>query len=190
MALQPRKQHLIDTAYRLFNEFGYHATGIDRILLESGVSKATLYKHFRSKEALILAVLEQRHTELTEQTEAGMSRARALGEPEVLAIFDGLDQWFQTKGFFGCNFINASAEYGQRGEAIHDFAALHKERLRCSLERSLQSASPELKVELSEQLMMLFEGAIVSAHVRGKRNAAQVAKKAAQRLVACHKSNP
>ncbi|WP_461519559.1 TetR/AcrR family transcriptional regulator, partial [Porticoccus sp.] len=109
--MQPRRQHLIDTAHRLFNEHGYHATGIDWILAESGVSKATLYKHFRSKEELILAVLQQRHAYFMTLLEEAVAKARKNGQQPVLVIFDVLDAWFESEGFFGCNFIKASAEY-------------------------------------------------------------------------------
>ena len=59
--LQPRREHLLNTAYNLFNANGYHATGIDTIMSVSGVSKTTLYKYFRTKEELILEVLKRRH---------------------------------------------------------------------------------------------------------------------------------
>lgn len=91
MAQQPRKQHLLDVAHQLFNKHGYHATGIDWILAELGVSKATLYKYFRSKEALILAVLQQRHEHFVESIKVQISSAKKKEEHPVLAIFNALE---------------------------------------------------------------------------------------------------
>ncbi|HBA34369.1 MAG TPA: hypothetical protein DCZ12_09570, partial [Gammaproteobacteria bacterium] len=143
--MQPRKQHLIDTAYRLFNEHGYHATGIDRILAESGVSKATLYKHFRSKDELVVAVLQQRHEQLMQAIGAAIGQARSGGKLPPLIIFDVLDEWFRSDHFFGCNFINASAEYAQEGHAIYRLAAEHKAAMQDLIESSLVEISGRRK---------------------------------------------
>ena len=180
MKTQPRKQHLIDIAYRLFNEYGYHATGIDKIVSESGVSKATLYKHFSSKEELILAVLQQRHQQLMMRIQEYNQAAIQTGEPPALAIFDALHDWFQSETFFGCNVINASAEYSQRNDPIHQFSALHKARM-MEITRQLL---PEQRQDLAIQLQLLVEGAIVCAHVHGNKNAAQQAKKMALTVLA------
>lgn len=183
MKAQPRRQHLIDTAFKLFNEHGYHATGIDWILQESGVSKATLYKYFRSKEELILAVLKQRHDELAELNSQYMKKAVENGKPTSLVIFDALHDWFQSKAFFGCNFIKASGEYAQADDAIHAYAASHKEAVRNVLESQLPIANKNKAALLADQLMILVEGAIISAHVRGDKNAARNAKNAAEILL-------
>jgi len=182
--MQPRRQHLIDTAYRLFNEHGYHATGIDRILAESGVSKATLYKHFRSKEELILAVLQQRHHQVISLIEGYMKTAKDAGESPTLAIFDALDAWFHAEGYYGCNFINASAEYAQPGDAIYDFAAEHKAALQTLIHDSLAARGKKNRQQRAMEIALLVDGAIVSAHTRGNRDAARLAKTMAGRLLA------
>lgn len=181
--MQPRRQHLIDTAYRLFNEHGYHATGIDRILAESGVSKATLYKHFRSKEELILAVLQQRHAQFMAMLEGAIASARQKGEQPVLVIFDVLDAWFESEGFFGCNFIKASGEYAAAGDAIHEFATLHKIDMERLIRRSLGESGDDT---MAAELALLVDGAIVVAHTRGDHGAARLAKKMAEQLLAAH----
>ena len=181
--MQPRRQLLIDTAYKLFNEHGYHATGIDWILAESGVSKATLYKHFRSKEALILAVLQQRHAQFMTMLEGAIASARQKGEEPALVIFDVLDRWFASEGFFGCNFIKASAEYAVAGDAIHDFAAQHKADFEQLIRQSLGESGDET---LAAELALLVDGAIVVAHTRGDHSAARLAKKMAEQLLAAH----
>lgn len=182
MTTTPRKQHLIDTAFRLFNEHGYHATGIDWILSESGVSKATLYKHFPSKEALILAVLNQRHQQLLSTLDDWLANAPA--DEGVVSVFDVLGKWFNSRDFYGCNFIRASGEYSRRGDPIHQFASQHKCRVMQLLARHLEASSPPVSGELAEDLLLLMDGAIVAAHTRGDKQAATRAKNIARQLIA------
>ena len=108
MRAQPRRQLLLDTALKLFNEQGYHATGIDLILGNSGVSKATLYKHFRSKDELILSALTQRHEQIFSVIKEALSNAKATGAKQPAhSLFDVLHQQINGEHFFGCNLINA-----------------------------------------------------------------------------------
>ncbi|MEZ1330838.1 TetR/AcrR family transcriptional regulator, partial [Enterobacter asburiae] len=90
---------MLSTAVDLFYREGYHATGIDRILAESGVAKMTLYKHFRSKDELIMAALEVRRQRTAER----MLEAEARLQPRaaILAVFDGLQEFLQDEAFRG-----------------------------------------------------------------------------------------
>lgn len=178
MRAQPRKDQLLATAFRLFNQQGYHATGIDQILAESGVAKATLYKYFPSKEDLILAVLERRHAELAAHLQNAI--AKQSGQAKVLAVYDALDAWFNTDSFQGCNFIHASAEYADPEHPIHRYAAEHKRWLRDVLKMSLAEMN---QASWADALLMLADGAIVAAQVRGDLNAAKLARQAAERLL-------
>ena len=81
-----RRDHLIDTAIRLFNENGYHATGIDKILAESGVAKMTLYKHFKSKDELILAALARRDRYWREWFEGTLERRAETPRGRLIAV--------------------------------------------------------------------------------------------------------
>ena len=201
--MQPRKQHLIETALTLFNQYGYHATGIDLILAESGVSKATLYKHFRSKEALILAALQLRHEQvitrlqatidnntktqlkhdLTDQktmNNASTNAATNKADSEkLLAIFDDLNDWFNSETFFGCNFINVSAEYADPNHPINLFAAKHKQAIVDVIGAQLA----EQESHKADQIGLLIEGAIVMAHTRGIKQSAFLAKEMARQLI-------
>ncbi|WP_435235884.1 TetR/AcrR family transcriptional regulator [Psychromonas sp. PT13] len=177
--MQPRKKHLVDTALTLFNQHGYHATGIDLILAQSKVSKATLYKHFRSKEELILAALKQRNEQVLEMIKSKLEEAITTNTPQELVIFDALNEWFNSETFFGCNFINASAEYADSDHPIHIYAAQHKQRV-----VELVSTTLSLKDKLkADQIGLLVEGAIVMAHTRGIKNAALMAKEMARLIL-------
>lgn len=177
--MQPRKQHLIDTALGLFNQQGYHATGIDLILAQSGVSKATLYKHFRSKDELILAALQQRHQQVLTSISVKVDAAVQADESGVLAIFDALNEWFNGERFFGCNFINASAEYADAHHPIHIFSAQHK----LAIVELIRGQLPQHDADKAEHIALLVDGATVMAHTRGIKNAALMAKEMAKRML-------
>lgn len=186
--MQPRKQHLIDTALILFNQFGYHATGIDLILAESGVSKATLYKHFRSKEALILAALQLRHEQVVSKLQAKIedNKSQKYVDPvdNVLFIFDDLNEWFNSDTFFGCNFINVSAEYADPNHPINIFAAKHKQIIvNIIAEQLTMKENNQVSQQKADQVGLLIEGAIVMAHTRGMKQSALIAKEMAKHLL-------
>lgn len=174
--MQPRKQHLIDTALMLFTENGYHATGIDLILSQAGVSKATLYKHFRSKDELILAALSQRHDSVLINMQNTIKKAKAEGACCISAIFDNLDEWFNSEHFYGCNFINASAEYNDPNDPIAIYTIEHK-RMIVELIRDQFPVEDKNK---ADQIGLLIEGAIVMAHTQCIKNSALMAKEMAQ----------
>jgi len=167
-----RKNDLLKTAYGLFNQHGFHATGIDRILQESGVSKATLYKYYRSKEELIVAVLERRHQQLSEAFDEALAQHSAehpdaLPEQRLWVIFDALEEWIKSDKFYGCNFINASAEYSNPDDAIHQLASRHKFEFKTLLAKQLDHLEAGRADALAERILLLIDGAIVSAQVRG-----------------------
>ena len=112
--MSAKREQLVDTALRLFYQDGYHATGIDKIIQEAGVARGTLYKHFKSKDDLILAVLRRRDEEFRAWFKTYVERAASDPRGRLLAMFDGMTEWFKGKAFpgrpfHGCSFINASA---------------------------------------------------------------------------------
>ncbi|MCY1275855.1 putative HTH-type transcriptional regulator YxaF [compost metagenome] len=176
-----KREQLIETALRLFSHEGYHATGIDRILAESGVAKMTLYKHFRSKDELIVAALETRHRQIVAAVDEAL---RGLGPRErLLALFERVSALTGGEDFCGCPFIHAAAEFHDRSHPIHRQAAAHKASLQaffrsCLVE--LQVAEPE---RLALQLQFLLEGAMTMAHVQGPADQGLLAREAAERLL-------
>lgn len=178
-----RKDHLVETALALFAREGFHATGIDRILAESGVAKMTLYKHFRSKEELVVAALRLRDERfrawLAERAAAGGKSPRK----RLLSVFDALEEWFGTPGFRGCMFVNACAEYGSLEHPVHATAAEHKGAMRGWLRDLAAEAGVADAEEAADQLMLLIDGATVTAHVTGNGRAARRARRTAKSLL-------
>jgi len=182
MRAQPRKEHLLDTALSLFNQHGYHATGIDLILEHSKVSKATMYKHFRSKDELVMAVLMRRHAFVLQQITTSLNHASTTDKQPVLAIFDMLFNWFQSDDFYGCNFIKATGEFLNQHE-IHQFAVAHKQEVRDIIFQHLQQNDSSLKAQQADALSLLVNGAIINAQLSGRPTPAMDAKKLAQLLL-------
>ncbi len=179
-----RRDHLVETAQRLFAEGGYHATGIDKVLAEAGVAKMTLYKHFKSKDELILAALRRRDETFRNWFMREVERRAARPRERLLAVFDVLGEWFRSPGFNGCMFINASSEYGPRAHPIHAAACEHKRLLCAYLAELTRAAGAEPAEDLARQLLLLVEGATVSAQIEGASGAAGQARAAAEVLVA------
>lgn len=178
-----RRDVLIETALKLFNRDGYHATGIDRILAESGVAKMTLYKHFKSKDALILAALRHRDQAFRDHLARRVKAMATSPAAQLPAVFDALDEWFHEQTFHGCMFSNAAAEFAATQDPIHVAASEHKHLMLKYLRELAVKAGAARPRELAAGLMLLMEGAIVMAHVAGERAAAKQARQTALLLL-------
>lgn len=178
-----RRELLIDTALDLFYREGFHATGVDRILAEAGVAKMTLYKHFKSKDELILAALRRRDERFRDWFMREVERRESTPRGRLLASFDVLAEWFAGRNFTGCMFINASAEFGRQEDPAHALSAEHKRLLLDYLKTLARAAGAAAPDALARQLAILLEGAIVMAHVCGDHGAAADGKAAAETLL-------
>jgi AcrR family transcriptional regulator len=183
-----RRDHLVDTALKLFCEHGFRATGIDTVLRESGVAKKTLYNHFKSKDELIVAALHKRDEDFLGNLRARIDHLTPLqeGDPRmsrVLAFFDGLDEWIAGENFNGCTFINASAEYPRREDTVHRACADHKKLVVQLVEELLADLMLKDTQLVARQIALLADGAIVNAHTAGDQQSAWYAKMAARQLL-------
>jgi len=178
-----KREHLIDTALEIFYRDGFHATGVDRIIAESGVARMTLYKHFKSKDDLILAALRRRDERFRNWFSRAVERQGETPGARLLAIFDALDEWFSSKGFSGCMFINASAEFADPANPVHRTAAEHKNLMLRHVRELAEAAGAADPDQLAHGLMLLMEGAIVMRYVAGDKKAAAHAKTAAETLL-------
>ncbi|SFD04793.1 TetR family transcriptional regulator [Pseudoalteromonas denitrificans] len=180
MASVSKREHIISHALPLFYQNGFNATGIELIISQAGVSKKTLYKYFKSKDDLILSVLTKRdeifRRKLIDKTEFLGKTA----EGKLLALFDFLHAWFNEVNFFGCMFINASAEFTDIEHPSHIVCSEHKNKIKAYIKSLAFEANIKKSSELSAQLNILMEGAIVEAHVSGDKNSAIKAKKMAE----------
>lgn len=183
MAESARRAQLVETALRLFYRHGFHATGIDKLLAEAGIAKMTLYKHFKSKDALILACLAERDRVFRTWFEAELDRRAKSARERLLAVFDILDAWFKSRDFHGCFFINAAAEHSAADHPVHLAAAAHKREVQTILLRLAREAGARDAPGLARQIHLLMEGATVVAQVAGEGRAAADARLAATALI-------
>jgi AcrR family transcriptional regulator len=187
--LSPKRDHLVDTALTLFTEGGYHAVGIDTVLARAGVAKMTLYKHFASKEDLIVAALARKAAQSTQGLEEVLAAAGDEPKAKILAIFDWLEAWFRSKDFRGCIYIKAAGEYPKKNDKPNQ-AALAFKQARVALLRELCKNLRVRNVEaLTWQIAMQMEGAIVVAAMHSRPQAAQEAKAAVATMITAAQQN-
>ncbi|MCA9473240.1 MAG: TetR/AcrR family transcriptional regulator [Nitrospirales bacterium] len=183
MPRHSKREQLIQTALNLFTKYGIHATGIDTIVEKAGVTKKTLYAHFRSKEELILAVLRhydgKARNDFMRAVESGGKSPRT----KLLAIFDAAQLWFQQKHFYGCLFINTIGEYSENDTPIRHICQEYKKLVKGYIQELCQKAGASNPQALAEELAILLEGATVTAQVSQNPKAAQIAKRAAKTLI-------
>ena len=182
--MESKRQQLIDMATDLFSENGFHATGIDTILAESGIAKKTLYNHFRTKDELILAVLRQHDSEFRNYLMRQVELAADNPKDRLLAIFDVAEKWFSQNNFFGCIFINAIGEYSKKNSPIREVCREYKNLIHDYIKGLAMDAGVSDPDELAYELALLLEGATVTAQVSQLTNAAKTAKHIAEVLIA------
>lgn len=182
--MRDARSHILEVAERLFYAEGYRAVGVDRLIAEADVAKATFYRHFRTKDDLLVAVLEARDARFRAWL-AGRVEALA-GDPRdrPLAVFDALAELFAADDFRGCAFLNTMVEVASRSHPAHEAAQRHKLRLIDYFERLLREAGVPAADALSPQLLLLIDGAIVTAVREGGPGAAARARSLAENLIA------
>jgi AcrR family transcriptional regulator len=184
---RPARDRILDTAFRLFYAHGPRGVGVDTVVAQSGVAKATFYKHFPRKDDLVLAYLDR-----VDQTWFGELRAaaRAAGDSprdQLVGMFDALVSACRREGYHGCAFINAAAEVTADGE-IHARTVEHKTVVRAWIVDLARRAGARDSQVLARQLTLLLDGGLASGVLDGDPAAAEVAKQAAAVLVdeICH----
>lgn len=178
-----KRDHLIEVATDLFNRHGYHASGIDRVIAEAGIAKTTLYRHFRTKEDLIVAVLQRIDAQYREEMRAAVDRLAREPKQKLLASFDVLEDWFRGNSFYGCPFMSAASEYNVRTSPVFQVVVLHKRLMIAYFEELARAAGFDEPARIGEEINLLHEGATAVAQVNGDPSTARRAKAMAARLI-------
>lgn len=177
------RERLLTAAYELFSQRGVQAVGIDAIIERSGVARQTMYRHFGSKQDLVLAFLERREQLWTRDwLEAEVTRRASDPRERLLAIFDVFDRWFRAPDFEGCSFINVLLEHPDGGDPVHRAAAAYLAGIRQFLEDLARQAGIADAHGFASQWHILMKGSIVAAG-EGDREAALRAKEVAALLL-------
>jgi len=164
---------IIEAALRLFYAHGTRAVGIDRIIAEAGVAKMSFYHHFPSKADLVAVFLEERHTRWMAWFRAGLEAHAPKRGSNLAAVADVLREWFETRDFHGCAFINILAETDRTAIRERDIARRHKNELLDLLVEQARLDGIARPAEAGRLALIVVEGAIVRAEMTGE--AAKVA---------------
>jgi len=155
------RQRIVDTASRLFYKQGYNSTGINQVIKEAGVAKASLYQHFPAKEDLLAEYLRVTALATNKALRELINKYEGPRE-KVLAVFDFLMDFQNITEFNGCNFLNIAAELPQEGGKIKELIRNEKNEIRALFAEILK---PVNKEALADELYILFDAALVSAKV-------------------------
>ncbi len=166
------RERILDTAYELFSRNGIRAVGVDRVIAESGVAKMTLYRHFASKDDLVLEFMRRREARWTKEWLQGEVERRA-DEPDerLLAIFDVFDDWFRQDDFEGCTFVNVLLEMADGASPLRQASIIHLANIRTFLQGLAADAGVADPDDFARRWHILMKGSIVSAG-EGDRDAA------------------
>ncbi|MGH9030798.1 MAG: TetR/AcrR family transcriptional regulator [Acidimicrobiia bacterium] len=181
------RERVLATAYELFSRRGVRGVGVDEVIAGAGVAKATLYRHFPSKDDLVLAFLDRREERWTrEWVEAEARRRGSSAEEQLLAIFDLFDEWFRRDDFEACSFINVLLEMGTRHPA-GDACVRHLANVRTIVRRLAEEAELRDPEAFAHSWHILMKGSIVSA-AEGDADAARRARAMASLLIEQHRA--
>lgn len=155
------RARLLDTASRLFYAEGLHSVGIDRIIATAGVTRATLYRHFPSKDDLLVAYLTQAH----ETIRVRIDGTRAAGEsPDdvIRAVAAAIADDIRRRGFRGCAFLNAAAEYPDPAHPVHRAVIQHREWFLTTVEQLFAETGKPDEDSAARHFVMLRDGAMAA----------------------------
>ena len=178
------RDRILNTARELFYREGARAVGVDRVVAESGVAKTSLYRWFPSKDALIAAVVEQEALDRWKGWDRNLERAPGSARDQLRSQFTGLARYVTGPRFRGCPFMNVTVEFPDPEHPARKVAAETSIELRKRL-RSLidQMENIRDRDELTDQLMMLIDGALSSALCLGKESLQKYLLSAADALI-------
>ncbi|MFE5408333.1 TetR/AcrR family transcriptional regulator [Microbacterium sp. NPDC056569] len=181
----PARQRLLEAATQLFYNEGIHSVGVDRIIDEAGVTRATMYKQFAGKEGLVLAYLEGEDQGLRALF---AQAAQASDDPDVLLdlVVSGIEQDIRDRHTRGCPFINAAAEYPDGGP-VRDLIADHREWFRETLRKLAEGAGLRDPEGVAASLVLLRDAALVGGYLDGQDRVGPAFARTARDLIAAHK---
>jgi AcrR family transcriptional regulator len=179
---QPARERILDTAFRLFYAHGPRGVGVDTVIAESGVAKATLYRHFPRKDDLVLAYLDTVDRTWLGQLRAAAEAAGDQPRDQLIGLFDALRTACRSESYHGCAFLNTAAEF-DAGTAVHARTVEHKNVVRAWLAALAHRAGAADPDQLARQLSLLLDGGLGAGVLDADPAAADAAKAAATVLV-------
>jgi AcrR family transcriptional regulator len=177
------RDRILDASADLFGRYGVQAVGIDGIIGEAEVAKATLYKQFRSKDDLILAWLRGPDARWIDWFTEEVERRTDVPLQRLTVLFDVLEEWFERDDFFGCAYQNTASEVRANDEPIRTEIRSYIQEVKDWLRRLIEAAGLPHADELAERLRLLVAGSIWIAFITGSSNPAASARAAGLTLL-------
>jgi AcrR family transcriptional regulator len=159
------RRRILDTAARLFYRDGFRAVGIDTIVAESGIAKMTLYRHFPSKDDLIVAYLEESNGRFWEWFEGAVAAHAGAPRDQLLALFAALGELATSPTCLGCTFQGVAAEFPDPEHPGHRVALAHKRAVLARLHTLAERAGARDAAALAAALLLLMDGAFVASRM-------------------------
>lgn len=179
----PLREKILHVATDLFQTRGINSTGVDTIVAVAGTTKMTLYKYFKSKEDLILEVLQQGHQEFQSWLKENLNKSSKQPGEKLQKLFDFVEEWITSPEFRGMAFIKASAEFPNEESAVHKLSADQSKEFRAYIAKLAEEAGVVDTEGLALQLSLLIEGAMQAEQMKRGSGAVKYAKKAAKILI-------
>src|SRR5664279_1098703 len=176
------RARILDVASRLFYARGLRAVGVDTIIAESGVAKATFYKHFPAKDDLVLAYLDRVDEAWTGQLHRAAEAAGREPREQLVGLFDALDSACRGDGYRGCGFLNAAAETVP-GTAVHERTVAHKQAVLVWMRGLAATGGAAHPGALARSLSLLLDGGLASGSLDADPEAPRAARASARLLV-------
>src|SRR5687768_1727654 len=176
------REKILNTASHLFQTQGINSTGVDNIVAVAGTTKMTLYKYFRSKEVLILEVLEKNQQDFQNWLDSKFASSKKSSD-KIQQLFDYIEEWVNSPAFIGVGFIKASAEFPNENDPIHQLSSQQSREFRQFISKLATEASIKDADGLALQLSLLFEGSVQAEQMNRGSGAVKYAKKAAKILI-------
>ena len=181
------RQRLIEAALWRFYRDGFANAGIDQIIGEVGISKTAFYKHFESKDDLMVAVLDEQSDQMLRQFKELVTRHGGADPIERLrAIFHAVEYYTGIEGFKGCIFVNASMEFPLLHEPVHRAASRNKHAVEGIVRELAAAAGVPDPDALARELCLVMEGAYVTRYVTGRTDVVALARRVADRVIGSH----
>jgi len=159
----PAKGRILDCANRLFYEDGIRAVGVDRLIAESSVTKATFYKHYRAKDNLIVAYITNRHHAVRDNIEAIIAAAPDA-EPALRRLVQAVGNEIVAPGFRGCPFINAAAEFADARHPVHQVVTMHRGWYSETVVGLLREAGHPEPGDAADEFLLVRDGALAGGY--------------------------
>jgi AcrR family transcriptional regulator len=177
------REKILLTASSLFESRGIQASGVDTIIAEAGIAKATLYKHYPSKNLLVTAYLRDKSDRFYEWLNSRLVSKKENSVEILITLCELVEQWIMTPEFHGLPFHIASVEFPNPDHPINQYSAVLAVELQGYLAKIAATAGAKDPEALGQQLTILFEGAALVERLSPGAGAAKRAKNAAITLI-------